>query len=580
MRTFFCAFCVMVLFTKSLGKQNINESEFTLADECEGFSKPIEGKALCSSGVRWTEGLNWQQVKEKAKMENKFIFFDCYATWCGPCKTMDKNVYTDSMVGQFMNDKFICVKVQLDRTEYDDNEVKKWYTEASMIQSYYSVTSFPTFLFFSPNGTPLHKGVGYKRPDEFIELAKETFNPDKQYYRLVNNFLPGKMDTSGMKWLARSFRSSDRVLAGKIAADYLMRIGKSELQQADNLGLMSEFNDNQQVSNMAFAYLKEREGNELCESKNVELIKSFEKDKEVKKLLLSYIQSLPSRELSKSGNVELLRIFKDEQVVKDIVNGYLGNLDEEELFNFQNILLLAEFTSTSKDRGFHLFYHQGERVRDVVSKQTGEGNVSMSPNTAEIIVDKIIRNEEIGPYWDDAKKDKKVNWRKISSNIRKKYSAQHASRVVLNAKVNLYWIFSMKYNRHWKQYLKYNIRKIEDFGTDTTNAFHDAIVLNNFAWEGIFLHSNNKKQLNTAIKWMEGVLRRHPDDYGYMDTYANLLYKAGKKQQAIEWEEAALRTIIDNKLPAYVITEYKKTIDRMKKGEPTWSVPASDEKKQ
>ena len=41
-----------------------------------------------SKGIQWIERPNWQSVKEKAKQENKYIFIDAYATWCGPCKIM------------------------------------------------------------------------------------------------------------------------------------------------------------------------------------------------------------------------------------------------------------------------------------------------------------------------------------------------------------------------------------------------------------------------------------------------------------------------------------------------------------
>jgi len=40
-------------------------------------------------GVEFDRDLTWQQVKLKAKAENKYIFMDCYATWCGPCKKME-----------------------------------------------------------------------------------------------------------------------------------------------------------------------------------------------------------------------------------------------------------------------------------------------------------------------------------------------------------------------------------------------------------------------------------------------------------------------------------------------------------
>ncbi len=49
---------------------------------------------------------SWEQVKAKAKQENKHIFLDFYATWCGMCKHMDANVYTDKEIGEFFNRQF------------------------------------------------------------------------------------------------------------------------------------------------------------------------------------------------------------------------------------------------------------------------------------------------------------------------------------------------------------------------------------------------------------------------------------------------------------------------------------------
>ena len=43
-------------------------------------------------GIHFEQGLSWKDILAKAKAEHKYIFVDCYATWCGPCKYMDKNV--------------------------------------------------------------------------------------------------------------------------------------------------------------------------------------------------------------------------------------------------------------------------------------------------------------------------------------------------------------------------------------------------------------------------------------------------------------------------------------------------------
>ena len=70
-------------------------------------------------GIQFESDLSWQEVQAKAKAENKFIFMDCYATWCGPCKFMTDSIFTQKDVGRFMNEHFISVAVQVDQTSKD-----------------------------------------------------------------------------------------------------------------------------------------------------------------------------------------------------------------------------------------------------------------------------------------------------------------------------------------------------------------------------------------------------------------------------------------------------------------------------
>ncbi len=116
---------------------------------------------LCQE-VRFVKDLTWEQVKEKAKIEKKFIFLDCYTTWCGPCKEMEKKVYVNDTVGSYFNQHFLSVKVQMDKTDNDDHYIQQWYDEAAAMLKRYRVTAFPTFIFLSPEGDIVHKDIGYK----------------------------------------------------------------------------------------------------------------------------------------------------------------------------------------------------------------------------------------------------------------------------------------------------------------------------------------------------------------------------------------------------------------------------------
>lgn len=47
--------------------------------ETEAKSDNVKG-----NGIQFIEA-NWNKALEEAKKQNKLIFLDAYATWCGPC---------------------------------------------------------------------------------------------------------------------------------------------------------------------------------------------------------------------------------------------------------------------------------------------------------------------------------------------------------------------------------------------------------------------------------------------------------------------------------------------------------------
>lgn len=150
------------------------------------------------AGIIWADNLSWQQVLKKAKKENKYIFVDCYATWCKPCKQMDNEVYVNDSVGSFFNAQFIPVKVQMDSTKGDNEATRSWYKTARQLGSTYRVAEYPTYLFFSPDGEVVYKAFGFKGPDIFIQVARDALTPSKQYYALIRAYKKGKRDYANM----------------------------------------------------------------------------------------------------------------------------------------------------------------------------------------------------------------------------------------------------------------------------------------------------------------------------------------------------------------------------------------------
>jgi thioredoxin-related protein len=179
-------------------------------------------KHTASGGIQWVSGLTWAQIKNQAHDENKFIFMDCFATWCGPCKNMDKQVYPNDTIGSLMNSNFICVRLQMDSTKKDNGEIRKWYATVKTIEKEYNVTAMPTFLFFAPDGKIVHKEVGSRNVKQFISLIASARDQSKQYYTLLRLYRENKLDYTALPSLANMARANgERVLAFELARGYM-----------------------------------------------------------------------------------------------------------------------------------------------------------------------------------------------------------------------------------------------------------------------------------------------------------------------------------------------------------------------
>jgi thiol:disulfide interchange protein len=63
------------------------------------------------------ESATFDQSLAKAKQENKLVFVDCMTSWCGPCKQMDKFVFTKDSVADFFNSRFVNLQIDMEKGE-------------------------------------------------------------------------------------------------------------------------------------------------------------------------------------------------------------------------------------------------------------------------------------------------------------------------------------------------------------------------------------------------------------------------------------------------------------------------------
>jgi thiol-disulfide isomerase/thioredoxin len=102
----------------------------------------------------------YDSLKEVSIKLKKPILLDFWMTSCIPCRQMDKYVYNDSLISKFLNEHYICIKINCDRFDGMD------------VMDDHKVIKKPTIIIKNNNNEMFRK-VGYIGVDEIkIELEK------------------------------------------------------------------------------------------------------------------------------------------------------------------------------------------------------------------------------------------------------------------------------------------------------------------------------------------------------------------------------------------------------------------------
>lgn len=219
---------------------------------CLVLSSSAMAQTQSDKGMSFIHADNWKEVIAKARAENKYIFVDAYTTWCGPCKYMAANIFPQENVGEFYNDKFINVKVQLDTTKKDDDYTRSWYADAHYIMTHYGVQVFPTYLFLDPTGKLVHRAVGSSDGETFIGKGKDALDPNKQYYTLKERYDNGDRNTDLLYNVTlASLQAYDRANSKKYMEAYAAT--QSNMLTKENIELLQL--STQSTKDIGFTYM-------------------------------------------------------------------------------------------------------------------------------------------------------------------------------------------------------------------------------------------------------------------------------------------------------------------------------------
>lgn len=121
-------------------------------------------------GITFHKG-NWASLLAEAKKTGKPFFVDFYAEWCGPCKWMVKNTFSNAKVGTFTTEHFVAYQIDAESGE------------GPALAQKYKIEAYPTLVFFDKDGNVLGRSVGALGADDFLPVLDDYYQKHNKKFQ-------------------------------------------------------------------------------------------------------------------------------------------------------------------------------------------------------------------------------------------------------------------------------------------------------------------------------------------------------------------------------------------------------------
>ena len=186
--------------------------------------------------------ITYKEALAAAKAEKKLVFIDFYTSWCGPCKMMMKNIFPLKEVGNYLNSKFVCIKIDAEKGEGPE------------LAKRYQVKAYPTFVAINPAEEILMTKVGGSGSGSgFIGRIDRLIAPDKTPERMKQRYESGERTAdlisayAGLKmeevYKNRQPDMTKKDEAFKMVQDYFDGLKDQERRAEENLFIYTTYTE-------------------------------------------------------------------------------------------------------------------------------------------------------------------------------------------------------------------------------------------------------------------------------------------------------------------------------------------------
>ena len=133
--------------------------------------------------------MSLDEVREAQKTNPKNVLIDVYTNWCGPCKLMDRNTFSNTDIIRIINENYYAVKFNAEGNDtvtfmdkvftnpnFDSTKTQRRNSSHQFTQ-FLGVNAYPSTLFFDSEMNYLTPVRGYLNPKQ-IEIYLLLFKDD------------------------------------------------------------------------------------------------------------------------------------------------------------------------------------------------------------------------------------------------------------------------------------------------------------------------------------------------------------------------------------------------------------------
>lgn len=110
---------------------------------------------------------SWPEALKQAAAQNKYIFVDAYATWCGPCKMLKATTFKNKNAATFYNQNFINVALDMEKGNHPQ------------LAQQWGMRAYPTLIIFDSKGKIVLNTVGFITAKDLIRFGEEALRRRK-----------------------------------------------------------------------------------------------------------------------------------------------------------------------------------------------------------------------------------------------------------------------------------------------------------------------------------------------------------------------------------------------------------------